>query len=83
MPIATAFASQELVIAHVASISDPNQKVQVIGNFTRNNLATFNFLRASSVTGNTFLVGTGACYESAMADSTLLKDAGFDARIIA
>jgi hypothetical protein len=82
LPIATAFVIENQVLYHAATISDPNQKVQVIGGFVQN-LGTYNVYRSNNDFWKYLLVGTGACYETAMASTTLLKDAGFDARIVA
>jgi hypothetical protein len=83
LPVGSAFVSQEIVLTHVTSIHDATQKVQEIGILTRNNLGTYNLYRSSSDYWKYLLVGTGACYEAAMASSTLLNDAGFEARVIA
>jgi hypothetical protein len=83
LPIATAFVSQERVLYNITNTSDPNQKVQIISNLTRNNLGTYNLFRSSGDYWKYLLVGTGACYEGSMASTTLLKAAGFDARIVA
>lgn len=81
LPIATAFACQNQVLADAASISDSNQKVQVIGSFVQN-MVTYNIYRSDGDFWKYLLVGTGSCGESAMASTTLLKDIGFDARIV-
>lgn len=38
LPVGSAFVSHEIVLSHVANISDDSQKIQAIGNLTRNNL---------------------------------------------
>jgi len=82
LPVGSAFVSQEIVLAHIANVPDSNQKIQVIGDLTRYNLGTYNYFRSSSDYWKYLIVGTGACYEGAMASTTLLKNAGFEARII-
>lgn len=82
LPISSAFVSQEIVITSVSNIHNVNQKVQVIGDLARTNLGSFNFLRSGNDYWKYLLVGTGACYEGAMASCKLLSDAGFETRII-
>lgn len=82
LPLATAFLSQEIVLSRVANTSDQNQKVQVIGNLTRNNLGTCSFFRSGGDYWKYLMVGTGACFEAAMASTKLLIESGFNARII-
>lgn len=82
LPLATAFLSQEIVLSRVANTSDQNQKVQVIGDLTRNNLGTYSFFRSGGDYWKYLMVGTGACFEAAMASTKLLIESGFNARII-
>jgi hypothetical protein len=82
LPIVTAYISGNQVLVHAASLKSDNEKVQVIGDIVQT-LGTFNKYRSHGDFWKYLLVGTGACYEIAMASTTLLEASGFDARIVA
>jgi hypothetical protein len=83
LPNITVFGFEDSVVSQVAKISSPTDKVQYVAGFVQN-IPTFNLqtARANDDFWKYLLVGTGACHETAMATVTLLRNLGFEARIV-
>lgn len=83
LPNITVFGIENSVLSQVANINSPTDKVQYVAGFVQN-IPTFNLqtARANDDFWKYLLVGTGACHKTAMATVTLLRNLGFEARII-